>query len=383
MVTAYLAGSAMTPFGRSDLSLRELAVEAGRDALADSGLAPTDVDTLYVGTFLGQSLHQQGVLASLIARELGLRHVPTTSLEGACASAGIALRHGEMAVASGSARNALCIGVEKMTSHPLAEVTAGLSEALDAETDARAGLTFAGFFGFVASAHTARYGTTRAEIAAVSVKNRDHGSTNALAMFRTPVSETDVLASRPIADPLRLLDCSPISDGAAAAVITADRPAGAAIRLAACAQASGAVGLNTIEDLTTFPATTTAASNAFGACDLAPGDVDVAEIHDCFTIAEIVDTEDLGLLPRGEAAAAIHEGATARSTDGLLVNPSGGLLSRGHPVGATGLAQVHELHLQLTGRASVQHPRAEVALAHNLGGCGATATVTILTKDRR
>jgi acetyl-CoA C-acetyltransferase len=382
MGPTYLASTAMTPFGRSVDSLSALAVSAGAAALEESGLGPSDIGCLYMGTFLGQSLELQGVLASLVARELGLPNIPATTVEGACASAGIALRHGSMAVASGSTRAALCIGAEKLTSHPLAEVTAGLGEALDRDTDQRVGLTFAGFFGLVASAHAARYGSTRRDLAAVSVKNRGHGASNPLAMFRTPVGEEDVSTSRPIADPLRLLDCSPISDGAAAAVVTSERPAASPIGISACEQASGAVSLRHIDDLTTFPATTTAAAAAFARADLRPADVDVVELHDCFTIAEIIDTEDLGLLPRGEAAAAISDGVTGWSTGGLVVNPSGGLLSRGHPVGATGLAQIHELRLQLTGAAPLQHPNAEVGLAHNLGGCGATATVTILTKDR-
>jgi acetyl-CoA C-acetyltransferase len=381
MVSTYLAGTAMTPFGRSDASLLDLAVTAGKDALLESGIEPSEIGCLYVGTFLGQSLERQGVLASLVARELGLAHVPTTTVEGACASAGIALRHAAMAVSAGTTGAALCIGAEKLTSHPLDAVTAGLGEALDRETDQRAGLTFAGFFGLVAAAHAARFGTTRRDMAAVSVKNRKHGASNPVAMFRRPVSQDDVLASRLIADPLRLLDCSPISDGAAAAVVTGDRPDGG-VRIAACEQASGAVGLRHIEDLTTFPATTSAADTAYARAELGPRDIDVVELHDCFSIAEIVDTEDLGLLPRGEAAAAISDGATSDGTPGVVVNPSGGLLSRGHPVGATGLAQIHELRLQLTGAATRQHPSAEVGLAHNLGGCGATATVTILTVDR-
>lgn len=170
--TVYVAGTAMTGFGRSDeLDLLGLAVRAGRDALADGNVDPADVDVLYVGGFLAQSLQHQGVLASLVARELGLGTVPATALEGACASAGIALRHGIMSCRAGMARTVLCLGFEQMSRHPLAEVTAGRSEALEATTDQRGGLTFAGFFG-LAQAHADRYGTTREQLAAVSVKNR-------------------------------------------------------------------------------------------------------------------------------------------------------------------------------------------------------------------
>lgn len=374
----YVAGTAMTAFGRSDdLDLLGLAGQAGAQALADAGLDAASVDAVYLGTFLGQSLQHQGVLASLVARELGLGPVPTTVVEGACASAGIALRHGVMACRAGMARTVLCLGVEQMSRNTVAEVTAGLSEALEAETDQAAGLTFAGFFGLVAQAHADRYGTTREQLAAVTVKNREHGAKNPLARFRTPVSLDEVLAGRLIADPLRLLDCSSIADGAAAAVVTCEPTAGA-IKVLATAQASGAVGLRHLDDLTTFPATVAAAEQAYAQAGLGPEDVDVAEVHDCFSVAEIVDCEDLGLLPRGEAAQAVERGATSAATPGLVVNPSGGLLSRGHPVGATGLAQVHELVGQLRKSGSSSVSRARVGLAHNLGGCGATATVTLL-----
>jgi acetyl-CoA C-acetyltransferase len=374
----YVTGTAMTPFGRAEhLDLLGLAVSAGRAAMVDAQITPSDVDAIYVGSFLAQSLQRQGVLASLVARELGLGPVPATALEGACASAGIALRHGLMACRAGMARTVLCLGVEQMSRHSVAEVTAGLSEALEATTDQSGGLTFAGFFGLVAQAHTARYGTTREQLSAVGVKNREHGASNQQAMFRKPLAADEIASSRLIADPLRLLDCSPIADGAAAAVVSVE-PTDRSVRVLAAAQASGAVALRHVDDLTTFPATLAAAAAAYAEAGVGPDDVDVAEVHDCFSVAEIVDCEDLGLLPRGEAAGMVEAGTTSARTPGLVVNPSGGLLSRGHPVGATGLAQVHELVGQLRGTAPVQVPGAQVALAHNLGGCGASATVTLL-----
>lgn len=381
----YLTGTAMTAFGRhEDATTVELAVRAGRAALADAGLEPSDVDTLYIGNFLGQSLHHQGVLASLVARRLGLPHVPATTVEGACASAGIALRHAVMSCRAADARVALAIGTEQLTAVPVPEVTRGLAEAMDRESDGATGLTFPGFFGLVAQAHAARYGTTREDMASVVVKNRGHGESNELAMFRSAVSVEDVLASRPIADPLRLYDCSPISDGAAAAVVTAERPSSTgrpAIQILACEQASGPSSISDIDDLTTFPATTAASSRAYARAGISPGDLDVVELHDCFSIAEIVDCEDLGLLPRGESAAAIADGATTYGRGQLVVNPSGGLLSRGHPVGATGLAQIYEIASQLRGTAALPVDGAELGLAHNLGGCGASATVTILGRN--
>lgn len=378
-----IAGSAMTRFGRHpEAGPIEMAVQAAREAISASGLAADDIDAVYLGTFLGQSLHEQGVLASIVARRLGLGAVPTTVVEGACASGGIALRHGVLACRSGAAEAVLCLGVEHLTGFTTEAVTGGLAEGFEFDGDRQLGLTFPGFFALVASEHQAKYGTSREELAAVPVKNRAHADGSPTAMFNVPVSLAEVVASRPIADPLRLFDCSPISDGAAAVVVTTPAVAAAAqerpVRILACEQASGATGIEQIDDLTSFEATTTAARRAFAAAGVKPEDVDVVELHDCFSIAEIVDCEDLGLLPKGEAAAAIADGATTFGGTRAVVNPSGGLLSRGHPVGATGLAQINELVRQIRGVAHHQVEGAELALAQNLGGTGATATVTVL-----
>jgi acetyl-CoA C-acetyltransferase len=378
-----IAGAAATRFGRRpELEIAELGAEAARAALADAGFEVGDVDAIYVGTFVAQSLNRQGVLASLIANLLESGPVPATTLEGACASGTIALRHGMLAVGAGSARVALCIGVEQMAGSPTEEVTAALGEAFRRDPDQEAGLTFPGFFGLVADAHAARYGTGRAHLSAVAVKNRAHGATNPRAMFSEPVAAERVESSRLIADPLRVFDCSPIADGAAAAVVCREEDAPRprrAVKVLACEQATGPIStIDAGEDLTSFTATRAAASAAYATADVQPAELDVVEVHDCFTIAEIVDCEDLGILPRGEAAAAIRAGATRAGGGGLVVNPSGGLLSRGHPVGATGLAQVHELVAQLRDEADNQVSEAKLALSHNLGGTGAAATVTVL-----
>lgn len=378
MKDVWINGTGMTAFGRHERAdVVELAVEAGQRAMADADVEAGDIGAVYLGNFLGQSMSHQGVLASLIARRLGLGTIPTTAVEGACASAGIALRHGLMA-SRGGTRFVLSLGAEYMSGYDVPEVTRGLAEAMDQSKDGKVGLTFPGFFGLVAVAHGHRYGTTREQMAAVAVKNRAHGANNPLAMFQKPVTVDDVLSARPIADPLGLYDCSPISDGAAAAVVSSEPRGSQPVRVLACEQASGPTSIDQISDLTSFPATRAAAERAWENAGVTARDVDVVELHDCFTIAEIVDSEDLGLLPRGEAAAAVAEGATALGTGEVVVNPSGGLLSRGHPVGATGLAQIHELVQQLRGTSTCQVDGAEVALAHNLGGCGATATVTIL-----
>ena len=381
--TVGVAGSAMTRFGRQpDRGVADLAIDAARAAMADAGIAAEDVDALYLGTFLGRSLQGQGVLASVVAQRLGLGPVATTVVEGACASGGIALRHGMLACRAGAADVVLCVGVDRMTNASSGEITQGLAEAFEAGVDRELGLTFPGFFGLVASAHTARFGTSRDQLSAVSVKNRDHGSGNPDALFSTPVELAAVNEARPIADPLRLLDCSAIADGAAAAVVVRDRAAAPrpdrCVSLLACEQGSGPAAAAAVEDLCSFGATTVAMRAACRAAQIKPADVDVVELHDCFTIAEIIDSEDLAILPHGEAAAAIEAGATRLGGEAATVNPSGGLLSRGHPVGATGLAQVHELVAQLRGEARNQVPGTRVALAHNLGGSGATASVTVL-----
>lgn len=378
-----IAGAAATKFGRRpELEVAELGAEAARAALADGGFEAGDVDAIYVGTFVAQSLNRQGVLASLIAYLLGLDPVPATTLEGACASGTIALRHGMLAVRAESARVALCIGVEQMAGADTEAVTGALGEAFRRNPDQEAGLTFPGFFGLVADAHGARYGTGREELTAVAMKNRAHGESNPRAMFSAAVDAEKVESSRLIADPLRVFDCSPIADGAAAAVVCRESDAprhGRAINVLACEQASGPIStIDAGEDLTSFSATRAAAAAAYATAGVGPEELDVVEVHDCFTIAEIVDCEDLEILPRGEAGAAIVGGATRFDTDGLVVNPSGGLLSRGHPVGATGLAQVHELVAQLRDEADNQVRGSKLALSHNLGGTGAAATVTVL-----
>jgi acetyl-CoA C-acetyltransferase len=237
-----VAGSATTRFGRHpDADIVDLAAFAALSALDDAGVTPEQVDALELGTFLGRSLQRRGVLASLVASRVGLRSVPTTVVEGACASGGIALRHGVLACLAGAARTVLCVGAEHMTAVPTSGVTTALAEAFEA-SDQSLGLTFPGFFGLVAAAHGARDGTARRHLTAVAVKNRAHGATNPNAMFAEPVAADAVDGSRLIADPLRLFDCSPIADGAAAAVVMvaddASQPRRAA-RVLACEQASG------------------------------------------------------------------------------------------------------------------------------------------------
>lgn len=381
----WVIGTAVTDFARQpDRTLLELATAAGSAALADAEVEPAEVGALYVGSFLAQRLERQGLLAAHLAARLGMTGAAASTVEGACASGHVALREGAIACRAGVADVALCVGAERMTTHEVPEVTSALAEAADATVDRAAGLTFPGFFGLVASAHQRYHGTTRAQLSSVVVQARRHGASNVHALFRTPIVAGDVAASRPIADPLRLFDCSAIADGAAAAVVAtgprARRSPRPGVRVRASEQASGPPAIAEMRDLTYFPATRVAAARAYAAAGVGPADIDVVELHDCFSIAAIVDAEDLGLFAPGEAATAIAEGETAVRGGGVAVNPSGGLLARGHPVGATGLAQIHELVEQLRGTSTNQADSPQLALAHTLGGSGGIAVVSVLER---
>ncbi len=380
-----IAGVGSTSFGKlPDSGIVELAADACREALTDSGIPRERVQALYLGNFIGERLADQGALAPIVARRLGLDGIPATKVEAACASGGIALRHGYLTVTAGVHDVVLVAGVEKMTDIPTGDVTAALATAGDEGLEMRTGLTFPGAFAMVMQAHMARYGTSREQIAAVSVKNHDNGAANPKAQFRKPTTIEEVVSSRFVAEPLRLFDCPPISDGAAAAVVcTADiarKCAAPSVRILASGQGSGPVALSGMDELTSFPATVRAAAEAFGQAGIDPGEVDVAEVHDCFTIAELVAIEDLGLVARGEGGRAVEAGETAVGGR-VPVNPSGGLIAKGHPVGASGVGQVCELVLQLRGEAANQVDGARIGLAHSMGGCGAAATVHILARD--
>ena len=375
-------GIGCTRFGKQNgVGIIDLAVQACREALDDARVPNERVQAFYLGNFVSEALVHQGSLAPMVAYRLGLRAIPCTKEEGACASSGIAFRHGVLLVASGLCDIVLTAGAEKMTSSEITTVTEALASAGDAETEMRLGLTFPGAFGIIMRRHMHQHGTTREQVAMVSVKNRLNGSTNPKAHFQKPITMDDVLGSRLICDPLRLYDCPPISDGAAAAVLCAadvaeeftDRP----IEVIGSGHAMGPGTLFEMADLTTFEATVSAAREAYRMAGVSPGDIDVAEVHDCFSIAEIAATEDLGFVEKGRGGGAVLEGLTALAGP-IPINPSGGLLSKGHPVGATGLAQIYEIVRQLRGEAMNQVKDAEIGLAHNLGGTGAVSTVHIL-----
>ena len=385
MPAAEVAGCGQTPFGRADRSLTDLAADAAGEALASAGARPADVEALFLGTFAGLALGGQAFPAAVLAARLGLGAVPALAVEGACASGSLAFRQAVSAVRAGALDVALVVGVERMTGHDTATVTRTLARASDTASEGHAaGLTFPGFFALLARRYLHDYGVDRALLADVSVKARANGAGNPKAHFQAPVTRAAALAGRAVAEPLGLYDCSPISDGAAALVVTsagwaAAHGTGPAVAVRAVAQAGGPVAPERLESFVGLPAAAAAARTALDEAGIAIADVDVAEVHDCFTVAEWIALEDLGAFGRGEAAHATADGATR--VGGILpVNPSGGLLAKGHPIGATGVAQLVELARQLRGEADNQVAGAELALAHNVGGTGGVAVVTVLER---
>ncbi len=362
-------------------SMRDLFVESALAAVKDAGV--DRIDSMYVGTMSGGLFAGQEHIASLLSDYLGINPAPATRVESACASGGVALRMGMMDVASGMNDIVLVSGVEKMTDIDGGEATYALATAADQEYEAYNGLTFPGLYALMATAHMHKYGTTLEQLAEVAVKNHDNGADNPHAQYPFKVTVEQVMNSTMVADPLRLLHCSPITDGAAAAVIVPLEMAGKmtgkpVIKISGSGHATDTIALHSRKDLTFLNATAVAAEKAYKMAGVGPKDIDFAEVHDCFTIAEICVTEALGFFEKGHGGKAVEAGKT-RIDGEIPVNPSGGLKSKGHPVGATGIAQIHEIVTQLRQEAGKrQIKNAKRGLAQNMGGTGGSALVHIL-----
>jgi acetyl-CoA C-acetyltransferase len=407
-----VAGAGMTKFGTfPGRATRDLFVEAFQEMrdTVDRGLDPADIEALYVGNYSSDLFEKQGHTAPIMADWVGLAPRPATRIEDACASSGVAFREGLIAVASGLYDIVLVGGIEKMSDLPTEEVTDTLATAGDAIYEIPPGFTFPGFYAAMATSYMARYGAAPETFMQVGIKNHDNGARNDKAQFgariadimatkkaraeakgRTAPTWTDEMeflnderANPTIAWPMRLFDCSPISDGAAVLLLVAedlapslsDRP----IHIVGSGQASD-VALHDRDDLTSIRAAKLAGDQAFAMAGLSPHDIDVAEVHDCFTIAEIIATEDLGFFPPGEGGKAVADGRTA--LDGPQpINTSGGLKSKGHPVGASGAGQVVEIWTQLREEAGDrQVTEARTGLTHNVGGTGQTCVVHIFER---
>jgi acetyl-CoA C-acetyltransferase len=379
-----LIGIGKTAFGAfGDRSLPSLAAEAVGLALSDAGIGPSSVEAFYLGNFAGPSFTGQNHLAPYIAGMAGFAGIPCTRFENACASGGSAFFHGWQSVAAGLCDCAVVAGVEKMTSRNTAQVTEILAGAGDMAGEGQAGATFPALFAMIARRHMFEFGTKREHLAAVAVKNHANGARNPLAHMRKTITLEQALAGKLVAEPLTVYDCSLISDGAAAVVIVpvshAPRYRSSKFaRVLAAVQSSDTVPLDSKPDITTFSAVTRAAKQAYAQAGIGPRDVHLAEVHDCFTIAEIVASEDLGFTPKGDGGPFAAAGCTAMG--GVIpINTSGGLKSKGHPVGATGVGQLCDLVQQLRGEAGDrQVAKHQIGLAQNLGGSGGTCVITIL-----
>jgi acetyl-CoA C-acetyltransferase len=362
-------------------SLRDLFVESALNAMKDAGV--DRVDSMYVGCMSSGLFTGQEHLASLLADYLGINPAPAARVESACSSGGLAFRTGFMDVASGMSDIVLVGGVEKMTDVDGGAATYALATASDQEYEAYNGITFPGLYALIARAHMEKYGTTREQMASVAVKNHDNGSTNPYAQYPFKVTLDQVLNSTMVSDPVRLLDCSPITDGAAAAILVPLEMAkkmakGPVIKVTGSGHATDTIALHSRKDMTFLNSTAIAAEKAYKMAGVGPKDIDFAEVHDCFTIAEICVTEALGFCEKGAGGKAVESGMTAL-TGKIPVNPSGGLKAKGHPVGATGIAQIYELVEQLRGNAGKRQVKnAKRGLAQNMGGTGGSSLVHIL-----
>lgn len=378
-----IVGVGKTAFGAfPDRDLRSLAVEAGQLCLTDAGVSASKIEAFHLGNFAGPSFVGQNHLAPYVAEGLGLTGAPCTRFEAACASGGAAFAHAVAAVAAGIHDLVLVAGVEKMTSQTTAKTTEILAGAGDMSGEGRAGATFPALFAMIARRHMYEFGTTREMLAAVAVKNHANAAKNPQAHMRKVITMEQALAGKPIAEPLTVYDCSLISDGAAAVLLAplerAAEFASQSVRILGVAQTSDHVALDAKTDITTFRAVREAGEKAYRMARLTPADIEFAEVHDCFTIAEIIASEDLGFAKKGEGGPYALSGRTALNGE-RPINTSGGLKAKGHPVGATGVAQLCDVALQVRGKAGErQLARHSVGLAQNLGGSGATAVVTIL-----
>jgi acetyl-CoA C-acetyltransferase len=385
-----IIGVGCTKFGEMwDRSFRDIVVEAGAKAIADAKLTGEEIEAMYIGNMSAGQFIQQEHLGSLIADFAGLAtmHIPATRVEAACASGGLALRTSIMAVASGYHDVVVAAGVEKMTDVETGVTVDALASAADREWEGFMGATFPGLYAMVARLHMHRYGTTRDQLAQVAVKNHNNAVNNPRAQFRNGITIDTVKNASMVSDPLTLFDCSPITDGAAAVIVApadvAKEYTDSPVYVLGTGQATDTISLHNRRDLCTFDATVEAGRRAYEMAHVGPEEIDLVEVHDCFTIAEILAIEDLGFVKKGSGGPATLSGETAIGGR-IPVNTSGGLKACGHPVGATGIKQAVECVEQLRGVAGKRQVEgAGVAMTHNVGGTGGTAVCHIFSNERR
>jgi acetyl-CoA C-acetyltransferase len=378
-------GVGLTKFGELwDKSFRDLIAEAGSKAILDAGIGGKDIDAMYIGSMSSGRFVGQEHVGALVADASGFSHIhiPSTRVEGACASGGLAVRQGYQSILSGTNDVVIIGGIEKMNDVGGTSATETLATAADQEWEAFFGATFPALYAMIAKRHMHEYGTTKEDLAKVAVKNHANGAKNPYAQFQKEITLDTAMNATPVAEPLGLLDCSPVTDGSAAIVLCSlekakeftDKP----VRIIGSGQGSDTLSLHGRRDICTLDATVHASKMAYKQANIKPSDIDLAEVHDCFTIAEICAIEDLGFVEKGKGGKAVENKIS--TIDGSIpINTSGGLKSKGHPVGATGVAQIVEIVNQLRGDAGKRQVKdANIGLTHNVGGSGATCVVNIL-----
>lgn len=377
-------GAGSTKYGKLKESVIELAVKAANDAILSAKIEPKDIQYGFVSNVFGIADNQVH-LAPVVMSNLGIPHVPGLTVESACGSGSIAFREAYANVAAGFYDVVLAVGVEKITHTGTGRSTTLFSYCSDFFYEGGSGASFPGLFASMARAYLTRYKATEEDLAMVAVKNHEHGILNPKAHLQKRITVEDVLNSPVVASPLKVLDCCPFSDGASAVLLCSEDFAkkhdADYIEVTGSGRGASPAALQGREDLTTIPSTRAAAQQAYKQANLTPKDIDFAEVHDCFTIAEMIDTEDLGFFEKGMAAQAVREGLTKLNNGGITINPSGGLKSKGHPIGATGVGQIVEVYEQLLGRAGARQVKnAETALTHNFGATGASCAVHIFRR---
>jgi len=386
MRDAYVVGAGQSAFGsfpeETYLTLFDDAFDAAVDSV-DGDLPPDAIGEAYLGT-LGVGGRQIGLSGPAVTEHLGLHGVPTTRVENACAASGYAFRQAVMAVRSGMVDVALAGGYEVMTDASSDHTRWWLGVSGETEWERTSGTTFAGVYAQMASAHMDEYDTTVEDLSRVAVKNHGNGARNPKAHLGFECSLDDAVSAPAVADPLNLYHCCPTTDGASAVIVASEDVAreasDEAIRVAGAGASSGRVGLFQRDTLTSIPASVRAGEAAYDEAGIGPDDLDFAEVHDCFAIAELLAYEDLGFCDRGEAGRLLREGVTDPDGD-LPTNTSGGLKSKGHPIGATGTGQIVEAFEQLRGDAYVQVDDPKYGLTHNVGGSGGGVTVHVLERE--
>lgn len=383
MRSVAVLGIGETKMGKHpDKSLRDLIQEAGSKAIADAGIEKEQIQSVFMGNFNSSYLAYQSHIGPMVTEVLGLQNVPTVRTEGACASGSLAFRQGWMAIAAGLCDVVLVGGVEKITHQPTEIVTTGIASASDYELEASIGITFPSIFAMIANRYFYEYRNVREEMALCAVSNHNNALLNPDAQMQKAITVEQVENGFPVASPLTVFDCSLVTDGAAFVVLAEAKLAKKLckkrlIEVVGLGHGGDTLTAATKQSLTSFAATRMAAEQAYKMAGLKPADIDLAEVHDCFTITQIINIEDLGFFPKGKGGDAVAEGKI--NLEGSIpINTSGGLKAKGHPIGATGISQIYEIVTQLRGEAGPrQVQKADIGLTHNIGGTAATCTVNI------